>query len=515
MLPIPLQAARLFLARERPYLSAALWALQPVPKPGLGTMAVDRCFRIYFDPAVADVWSVEQMAGVLYHEILHLLRDHPTRLREWPQEVGNLAADAEINDDLREEKIVLPGTPIFPEALGFPPGKLAEEYAEALQSSRSRSPGADGEAAPGGSPPARPNNGRSTGQQEGENPGREPASDRVSPSSAAGDRTDQETSGGQTASPSSPDRDDAPDSSGGSEAGSSPASRLPQSGASPQLAGGPVSGRTAGPESMSGGRPQGSEADIPRPGAGRCGSCATGRAEPWELSEEEDGENPGVSRAEAEVIRRQVAAAIVEASRGRGNVPGHLRRWANTRLQSRVDWRRILAGVVRRALGHTAGMADYSYRRPGRRQAACRGVILPAMQRPSPSVAVIVDTSESIDGRMISQATAEVAGILRQAGQHGVHVLAVDAAVQAVRRVFHESQVRRILSGGGGTDMGVGLEAAVALRPRPDVVIVLSDCRTSWPEKPPAGMKVIIARLGRDGDIPAWAKVVEVNDGEN
>jgi len=95
-LPLELQAARLRLVRRRPYLASAAWALVPVARPGLGTLAVDQWWRLYFDPAVTERWSVEEMAGVLYHEILHLLRDHPGRMRNFDRLAANIAADAEI-----------------------------------------------------------------------------------------------------------------------------------------------------------------------------------------------------------------------------------------------------------------------------------------------------------------------------------------------------------------------------------------------------------------------------------
>ena len=41
------------------------------------------------------------------------------------------------------------------------------------------------------------------------------------------------------------------------------------------------------------------------------------------------------------------------------------------------------------------------------------------------------------------------------------------------------------LLGGGGTDMGAGLAKAAELRPRPDLIIVLTDGYTPWPSAPP------------------------------
>ena len=77
----------------------------------------------------------------------------------------------------------------------------------------------------------------------------------------------------------------------------------------------------------------------------------------------------------------------------------------------------------------------------------------------------------------------------------GVTVLSCDAAVHTVARVRRARDVR--LGGGGGTDMRVGLAAAAELRPRPDLVVVLTDGYTPWPERPPD-------RRGRGGRA-SWA----------
>jgi predicted metal-dependent peptidase len=144
--------------------------------------------------------------------------------------------------------------------------------------------------------------------------------------------------------------------------------------------------------------------------------------------------SPGTGQAEAELIRRQVARQIVEHNRTCGNVPGHLQRWAEKKLRPRVDWRRELAAAIRAAIADVAGMADYSYRRPSRRQGQVGNgkVVLPSLRRPVPEVAVIVDTSGSMSNGLLAKALAEVAGVLRATGQ-GAAVLAVDTTVQAVR----------------------------------------------------------------------------------
>ena len=73
------------------------------------------------------------------------------------------------------------------------------------------------------------------------------------------------------------------------------------------------------------------------------------------------------------------------------------------------------------------------------------------------------------------------------------------------------------LVGGGGTDLGAGIAAAAALKPRPSVMIVLTDGFTPWPQRPPRGIPVIIGLLKQRAQpglwkAPDWARIVEIDE---
>jgi predicted metal-dependent peptidase len=237
-----------------------------------------------------------------------------------------------------------------------------------------------------------------------------------------------------------------------------------------------------------------------------CGSGTHGIPARWDLADE-----AGVSAAEADLIRQQVAQDV-QALAARGAAPGGLARWATELLKPRVDWRRQLRSLVSRGVGQTAGMTDFSYARPSRRSGGAQGprVLLPSMVRPVPRLAVVVDTSRSMGAGALSSAMAEVRGLLRDVvgSRHPLTVLSCDASLQGVESVFETRAVH--LAGGGGTDMGVGLQAAWALRPPPQVVIVLTDGLTPWPERALSTQRVIVGLLGDHGAAPAWARSVRI-----
>ncbi len=242
-----------------------------------------------------------------------------------------------------------------------------------------------------------------------------------------------------------------------------------------------------------------------------CGSGADGHDRP--------GDGTGtIDPRQGEMLRISVAADIQRAdAREPGTVAGGWVRWAESVLPSRIDWRRVLAAEVRSAVAAVAGKVDYSYRRPSRRAHLTPEIVLPTLVRPVPEVAIVCDTSGSMHERLLARALAEVEGVLVRAGlrQGQVRVLAVDTVVQAVRRVSRAAQVD--LAGGGGTDMGSGIYAAADLRPRPSVVIVLTDGFTPWPSEPPPGVRVIVGLLSEGRfphrwEPPGWARTIVIED---
>ena len=140
-------------------------------------------------------------------------------------------------------------------------------------------------------------------------------------------------------------------------------------------------------------------------------------------------------------------------------------------------------------------------------------MLLPGTRRPVPNVALIIDTSGSVDDSLLGRALGEVDGALRGLGVTGssVTVLACDTAVHAVTKVRTAHDAR--LAGGGGTDMRTGLAAAGDLRPRADIIVVLTDGYTPWPSQPPPGSTVIAALLGRREHPfpppPPWARRIQ------
>jgi predicted metal-dependent peptidase len=250
-----------------------------------------------------------------------------------------------------------------------------------------------------------------------------------------------------------------------------------------------------------------------------CGSGAGGGRRDYELGDD-DATNPVVDEGSAELVRRQVAADTIEHHKTRGTLPGGLIEWATGVLAPpKVSWRKQLAAAAKRAIANKTGVHDFTYRKPGRRRIP--GIVTPSMVKPIPHVAVVVDTSGSMSDNDVHAALSEIKGIMTQVGVRGeqLQVLMVDAAVQGVQKVQKVENLK--VNGRGGTDMRVGIEAAEQLRPRPDVIVVLTDGATPWPDKQGRAKLVIgvigtadyVADAAERWQTPPWAAVVEIPTG--
>jgi predicted metal-dependent peptidase len=460
-------AGRIWAARQAPYLSTALLALEPVvvtsDNPAASSLAafpVDTAWHVYLDPVVLERTEVPTLGFWLVHQVSHLLRSHagrypmlcreeassPVSAQSPEQRRWNIAGDAEINDDLSAGDLVLPDDAITPSRIGCPDGWVAEQYWDTL----------------------------------GEHP---LSKDSLVEGSLSKDSLVEGPLSKYSLGEGSLCK---------GSLGEGPPSKY-------SLGEGPPSKYSLGE-----GPPGPSFALSESTKSSDCGSGCDGLPRPWDCG------RPGLGGAGQKLVARDAAQRIREHCRQRGDVPAGWQRWADDVLEPAVSWKRVLSSAVRRGMADVAGRVDFSYRRPSRRASVVPDVVLPSLRQPLPRVALVLDTSGSMSDQMLGQALAEVGGVLRGlgVGRRHLSVVCCDATAYEAQRVLEAREVR--LLGGGGTDMGAGLDAATALKPRPDLVVVLTDGHTPWPSAAPKGVRVIVGLMDSAGRVPEWATAIAI-----
>ena len=385
-----LAKARLLATGSSPYLASALFSLTFLEIENLGTMGVDERLRVYVDPELPHLWNLNEIAGVLVHEVNHVIREHYLRqnIGITTELVWNIAGDLEINDDLIAAGISLPEHPMLPCTFGLPDGQTLEWYASKL---------------------------RDQNQD-----------------------THSQTNSFEAAQ-------------------------------------------------------------------GDCGRCADGKSRGYELGTD-DKDFPGVGLSRLEAIREQVAQEVLKS---RGTSPAGIVRWANGRGKSQVSWQQILYSRVKRGAQLKSGQVNYSYSRPSRRQIA--NVILPSLRRPVINVAIVIDSSGSMSQDDLNIAYSETRSVSMNNATGDLTLISCDAQAVVVAENRLPDSVELI--GGGGTDMGSGINLCAEFRRIPDVVIVITDGFTPWPVQLPHRLQqtffvVLLVGSCDVKEIPKWAETV-------
>lgn len=249
----------------------------------------------------------------------------------------------------------------------------------------------------------------------------------------------------------------------------------------------------------------GGNAGVPQPGEDDLSGTTSGG------KSDTPPKPPGVAPHRHPHLRKQVATEL--RSWSRGSVPVGALRWAQELLSPQVPYATYLSRILTSAYTRTAGATDYAYTPPHPRSWDY-GVVLPGVIDRHLRATIVVDTSGSMSDTDLSTCLAETAGIISATGYQGVTVIPTDAAVHSVQQVVSAHQL--VLQGGGGTDMREGLARAWDQRPPADLVVVLTDGETPWPDAPPRGAAPVLIVLVRPTTVstPAWAwETVRVHQG--
>ena len=492
--------ARLRACKLWPYGSHAILSLVPVSKPGLGTMAVDQHWRLYYDPKTVEESPVDESAGIILHEVSHLLLKHhrraetmlgkdasDCRFQRW-----NVATDYAINSMLREQGIKLWDGVLYPEQDGFVRGLSGEEYYRLLTAQADY----------------RNEQGQNDWHDSGEGPfdSREEAENFQNAEVGADSRVAQKDDGWHVETKDNQEPGDQgashdPDETTGNGQGSEPADSGTGSNADDR---GGEGSNSAGAEGHGDQRTPGMERPAAAPGCGDGGSCADGRQRPWELPAPSQCDTPGLKPHEADIIVRETADRILEKQCGEGT--GGWRQWAQNVINPRVDPRTALLRMVRQAVEVTSGQGDYSYRRPNRRNPR-RDLVRPSTVQPIPRITVIADTSGSMDQRDLGLSLGLIGKVLNGFRiRDGIRVVCGDIKAVVSARVFNPKQV--ILAGGGGTDMGKLIQEVAKSKPLPQLIVVCTDGETPWCA--PVGIPVVacVTRERYAKRVPSWIKTV-------
>ena len=404
-----IEKAKVALIMHEPFFATLALQKEYIADPSVGTACVNGKV-IRYAPAFIESLSVDECATLLAHECLHPAFLHHLRRNGRDPQDWNKACDYAINGILRDSKFKMPSDALLDAKYD---GKSAEDIYTSLH--EITPPEASGEPTEASED--------STDDQQDENQ-----------SSGGGSGDDGDT--GQDSQQGDPDESQQGDES--SEDDSENGDDEGDGGSSDQ--------------DGDGGQPQqddpGVDPDSP---------------EGWGQVEDYRGDDPEEEEAE---VRQQLAQAV-QAAQMMGKGSAGLERAVAELLAPKIDW----IEVLQRFLAEVAHN-DYSWTRPNSRYAAS-GLYLPSLNNIEVGrVVFVVDTSGSIDQKMLDQFASELKEAM-QDFSFPVTVIYADDAVAGVEELDPDDDLHPV--GFGGTDYRPAFQYIEKMDEEPRAVIYFTD----------------------------------------
>jgi predicted metal-dependent peptidase len=218
--------------------------------------------------------------------------------------------------------------------------------------------------------------------------------------------------------------------------------------------------------------------------------------ETWGMDEDSDdgisgGEKQHNSKfrkltdAEMRNLKKEVERKIVNAynsAKDKGNIPAALQRMIEEITNPQLDWRSILSQFIQPS--HN----DYSFCPPDRRFSTADFSLPSLSDEALENIVIAIDTSGSIDYKMLEQFVGEALGILHCYPTVKAYFCSCDAELYSWLEADNNTSVKSILEnikGGGGTDFRPVFKKAENDFVKPSALIFCTDTYGDFPDKTP------------------------------
>lgn len=205
---------------------------------------------------------------------------------------------------------------------------------------------------------------------------------------------------------------------------------------------------------------------------------------------------------EESALKQLVAQAFIIAQK-QGKLPAALQKIITETLQPKVNWKETLARFITETTKN-----DYTWKKPASRYQHMK-LYLPALETEEVGkIILIIDTSGSINKKIMNQLVAEVNDIAT-AFNTSLLLLYVDTKVQGVQHIDPDGPLQLCPIGGGGTDFRPGFSYIEKNELNPKTIVYLTDGRCSnFPKAP--DYPVLWAQYGKADFKPPFGEITRI-----
>lgn len=237
-----------------------------------------------------------------------------------------------------------------------------------------------------------------------------------------------------------------------------------------------------------------------KPGAGQSGG------EPGQGWGDFESPGPDGSAENAESLREwaENAADATRAAQSAGKLPSAIKRAVEAALAPKADWKTLLRRFMTDQVRVTP-----TWSKPNKR--FYPGLYLPGKVKDGMgAVALMIDTSGSIDARTLGVFEAECNSLIAECEPAAVHVIYCDAAVNRVDTFDAGEPVKLQPCGGGGTDFRPAFERVTREGWPVACAVYLTDLCGTFPDKAPE-YPVLWAAYGAGDAVAPMGETVRID----
>lgn len=214
---------------------------------------------------------------------------------------------------------------------------------------------------------------------------------------------------------------------------------------------------------------------------------------PFDPGQPQTKELPGRDPSEVSRAVDRTAQDAAQHFYGRSDAPAWVSEVVKRRRVKQRNWKKEVERVARQVTGDvTQGDSDFSLARPSK-NSLMLGIPLAGLVDQDPTVVLALDSSGSMGQRELGAAKDIIARVLSDMGLEEVLLCQCDASIQAggFKKVRPKDIDLMKVSGRGGTDFRPIFLEAEKLRPKPDLLFILTDGDGPAPLTQPTGTRTI------------------------
>ena len=218
--------------------------------------------------------------------------------------------------------------------------------------------------------------------------------------------------------------------------------------------------------------------------------------------------------SEDEIINEKIKSNLSDEVRGdddfleqlfikmsrQGTLPKDLKYIVPNYFSNKIDWRDILYRYIA-----SYAKSDFSFMPPNKKY-LYRGIYLPSLTSNLLKIVIAIDTSGSIDEKLLSIFLGEVQSITQQYHNYEIDIITADSKIQSHNIFLSGEDLNYEIRGRGGTDFSVVFDYIDRYIDYPTILLYFTDGFGAFPQNEPHYDVAWI--VANDVDVPFGEKII-------